>query len=85
MKNPAAFTLPDNHPLRVAQVQAAKGGTVPEVVLPPPGPGSICGSVGGASWISKDVLETRLTTMERNSTDANAASLCSIFRELLKD
>ena len=88
IKNPTSFKLADTHPFRVAQVRlaAAQGGTVSDkVVVPPPGSASLCSSVGGASWLSKDVLESRLLAVERNSTDANAATLCSFFRELLKE
>jgi len=85
------FMLAATHPLSIAKAKVAQARTAtasttvvpPAVIIPLPGAGSICGSFGGASLISRDVLQSRVKNMERASTVPNTADVCSVSRELL--
>ena len=89
--SPATFTLPATHPLAMAQAKLA---TTPAVASPAPSSPagtaatvlSTASSAGSAgSFISRELLSQRVDRLERTSTNPNAATYCSLMRELLKE
>ena len=80
------YNISESHPL--FKFNAQLGNTVPkdESSKPPP-QNNDCGNGGGGSAnslsFSRDALESKLSTYERNSTDPNASSVASAIRELL--
>ena len=89
--SPKTFTLPSTHPLAMAQAKLA---IAPAVASPAPSSTagtavtvpSIASSAGSAgSFISRELLSQRVDKLERSSTNPNAATYCSLMRELLKE
>ena len=89
--SPNTFTLPSTHPLAMAQAKLANA---PAVASPAPcsnagtaatvpSTASSAGSAG--SFISRELLSQRVDKLERSSTNPNAATYCSLMRELLKE
>lgn len=85
-KNPTSFKLAANHFYVVEKARLGQGSSAPPTQSPPaPAPAKDTSGTAinsGVISMTRDQLEAKLSTLERNSTNPNASEMSEYLRSL---